>query len=720
MSSSYLWTPYAGIYLATAVITLVAFALAWPRRQTPAGAYLSYMMAAITGWNLAVGMEALAVAPETKFFWSKIEYAGSNSTIALFLVFALAYDRRFEWLPWRRQIWLWLLPVLNIVIAFTNDWHLLLWPGYSASPTMANQLIYFHGPLFFVVLAVIFSYIFIGAWCIGHQIVQNNWLSRRQGVTMLAATAVPFLASVVYLSEWNPWPGFNLIPASFTLTGLIAILALTRLRLFDLVPIARSQLIENMLNGVLVIDNDRRIIDINPAARRFLALEESMAIGRPLTDVLPLAADLLSAGGQSEISLALADNLFVEVSLTPVYDRGQMQRGWLLLILDVTKRKQAELELRELNTTLEARVAANTNEILAEKEKLETVLRSAGDAIMLLNSDLMIEYVNKAFTQLTGYLFAEAVGQSVCVLSPENQKTLLAQIILQTVKLAEVWQGETMIRHKNGRVYNADLVVAPVFQNDGTLYRFVLTHRDIDRQKALAEARNQFMQSVSHQLRTPITNIKLYTDLFVRGRQERWPHYTQVLSDQADRLEALVQGIMDMVDLDSGQGFSSWKPVSLINLVEETAARYEAEAAEKGLSLELAPPPADFPAVSGDEKRLHQALAELLRNALAFTPPGGQIALRLATAVMDNTPWAQIVISDTGPGIPVEEQEQIFDRFFQGEAARGGHSPGVGLGLGIVQAIMQAHGGRVTVQSTPGAGSEFTLWLRPFLSVNIA
>lgn len=720
MTSSYLWTPYAGIYLATAVITIVAFALAWPRRQTPAGAYLSYMMVAITGWNLAVGMEALAAAPETKFFWSKIEYVGSNTAIALFLVFSLAYDRRYEWLPWRRQIWLWLLPVLNMIIAFTNDWHLLLWPGYSASPTIPNLMIYHHGPLFFVVLAVIFSYIFIGAWCIGHQVLQNNWLSRRQGIVMLVATAVPFLASVLYLSEWNPWPGFNLIPASFTLTGLLAILALTRLRLFDLVPIARSQLIENMVNGVLVIDNDQRVIDVNPAARRFLALEEPTAIGRPLTDVLPLAAELLSLGGQSEISLTLADNLFVEVSLTPVYDRGHIQRGWLLLILDVTKRKQAELELRELNTTLEARVAANTNEILAEKEKLETVLRSAGDAIMLLNSDLMIEYVNNAFTQLTGYPFDEAVGKPVCVLSPENQEVLLAQIILQTVKLADVWQGEIKIRHKNGRVYNADLIIAPVFQNDGTLYRFVATHRDIDRQKALTEARNQFMQNVSHQLRTPITNIKLYTDLFVRGRQERWPYYTQVLSDQADRLETLVQGIMDMVDLDSGRGISSWEPLSLTKLIEETASRYRAEAAEKGLALNLVPTPADFPAIFGDEKRLHQALAELLQNGLAFTPPGGQISLRLATAVIDNASWVQIIISDTGPGIPVEEQEQVFERFFRGEAAQGGHLPGVGLGLGIVQAIMQAHGGRVTVQSTPGVGSEFTLWLRPFLSVNAA
>jgi signal transduction histidine kinase len=109
---------------------------------------------------------------------------------------------------------------------------------------------------------------------------------------------------------------------------------------------------------------------------------------------------------------------------------------------------------------------------------------------------------------------------------------------------------------------------------------------------------------------------------------------------------------------------------------------------------------------------LTQALNELVENALTFTPAGGQVTVAAGTTVAEGQPWATVSVRDTGPGIPSEEREKVFDRFFRGRLAESGTVPGTGLGLSIAQEIVRAHGGKVTVQSEVGQGTAFTLWLR--------
>jgi signal transduction histidine kinase len=142
-------------------------------------------------------------------------------------------------------------------------------------------------------------------------------------------------------------------------------------------------------------------------------------------------------------------------------------------------------------------------------------------------------------------------------------------------------------------------------------------------------------------------------------------------------------------------------------------ARYSSRAQAAGLSLVARPVPAGLPAVKGDPSRLFQALEEMVENAIRFTPADGQVELEAGSILHDARHWVTISVHDTGPGIPPEEQERVFDRFFRGSLAESGHIPGTGLGLSIAQEIMQAHGGRVTVESrgVPGQGCTFILWL---------
>ena len=410
----------------------------------------------------------------------------------------------------------------------------------------------------------------------------------------------------------------------------------------------------------------------------------------------------------------------------PLKQAGQVLGAFTIAFVEPHTFSQAELrvlglladqaaiaiENARLVEGLEAEVAVRTAEIIAEKEKSETILRNVGDAIAMVDLDMRIQYVNGAFTTLTGYTAEEALGQQISSLMRGEMSEMDRQSMQLAWARSEPWRGEVGHRRKDGRTYDAALVTAPMRDADGQLVGYVSSHRDISRRKELDRARSRFMTNVSHELRTPVANMKLYAQLLQMGhRPEKTEHYIQVLVDQADRLAALVKDMLEMTELDSGQAVMAWEPVSLPTVIRDTITRYQSRAEQTSLSLAAAPVPPDLPMVKGDQSRLIQALGELVENAVIFTPAGGQVTVETGTVEAEEQRWVTVAVRDTGPGISPEEQERIFDRFYRGSLAESGHVPGTGLGLSMVQEIVRAHGGRVTVESQVDEGSTFRVWL---------
>jgi len=381
---------------------------------------------------------------------------------------------------------------------------------------------------------------------------------------------------------------------------------------------------------------------------------------------------------------------------------------------------------------LEALVAARTAEIVAEQEKIETILRHVDDAIATSDPEMRLRYVNPAFAALTGYMTQEAIGQHVSLLFGRTMSEQDRQSLRLALAQGDAWRGEVSSRRKDGRPYEASVTIVPMRDAEGRLTGYVSSHQDVSRRKGLERARSQFVTNVSHELRTPVANMKLYANLLRMGRRpEKIQHYAQVIEEQADRLAELIQDILEMTELDSGQAVMAWKPVSLPTIITDTVTRYQSRAEASGLTLVAKPVPPDLPVVRGDQFRLSQALGELVENAVIFTPAGGQVTVETGTTEAcpepfvpgpkdqgqsrraEDQPWVTVAVHDTGPGISPEERERVFDRFFRGSLAESGHVPGTGLGLSIAREIVHAHGGRVTVESAPGQGSTFTVWLPP-------
>ena len=226
-----------------------------------------------------------------------------------------------------------------------------------------------------------------------------------------------------------------------------------------------------------------------------------------------------------------------------------------------------------------------------------------------------------------------------------------------------------------------------------------------------------FVANVLHELRSPIASLKLYHILLARASSpERHEEYLEAAQRETERLVRTIDGLQRLSRLDEQHTQLQLTPVDLNALAGQYVADRSLLAESRGLSLILDRRP-DLPLVYGDEGLLGQVLSILLSNALSYTPGGGEIVVRSLAQERASQPWAGFSVSDTGPGIPTDEQEHLFERFFRGSVGRASDVSGAGLGLAIAREIVEQHGGGIAVESHAHVGSTFRVMLPPTITM---
>ncbi len=231
----------------------------------------------------------------------------------------------------------------------------------------------------------------------------------------------------------------------------------------------------------------------------------------------------------------------------------------------------------------------------------------------------------------------------------------------------------------------------------------------MEQAQAADRTKSKFVSNVSHELRTPLTNIQLYTDLIQRGRKDKAKSYLETVRREAQRLQNLIEDLLNLSRLDLGKVKPKFKAVAVNKLVHTLAHDRRHLFAQHGLELKVEATPA-LPHPLAAPKLLEQVLTNLLTNALHYTE-SGTVCIRTAQASAPEQTWVTISVKDTGPGIAPEEKAQLFERFYRGSAGTKSNVPGTGLGLAISKEIMDLHHGQITVESQIGHGSTFTIWL---------
>jgi signal transduction histidine kinase len=239
--------------------------------------------------------------------------------------------------------------------------------------------------------------------------------------------------------------------------------------------------------------------------------------------------------------------------------------------------------------------------------------------------------------------------------------------------------------------------------------------RDVNRDVRMTEVRSQFVASVSHELKTPLTAIRMFAETLAMGRsrdERTKSEYLETIVNESERLARLVDNVLDFSKIEQGKKIYRLRPVRLEDVADSAARAMQFPLAQQGFQLHFSAEP-DLPELRADPDAIQQAILNLLTNAMKYSGDAREIDLRLGARNGD----AVIEVADHGLGMEPDEQKHIFEKFYRAPSHESRLIAGTGLGLTLVSHIVLAHGGRVEVESTPGLGSTFSILL-PVLSDN--
>jgi len=333
-----------------------------------------------------------------------------------------------------------------------------------------------------------------------------------------------------------------------------------------------------------------------------------------------------------------------------------------------------------------------------ERNRSAAILSSMVEGVAVVGSDERILYCNQAFEQILELPQGSSQGKK---LVEALRQAELVSAVRQVLPGGDEITGEVEVGTVRRRSFS--VTAAPVRAAGAS--SAVLVLHDITELRRLERVRRDFVANVSHEFKTPLTAIQGFAETLLGGAlddQANRKRFVEIIREQSQRLTRLTDDLLKLSRIEAGRLELESHPVSVPALVNACveSARLKAESKGLQISVELTE---DIPAIRGDAVQLSEVLQNLVDNAMQYTPPGGNIDV---TAYC-NGHEVIFTVADTGIGIPESDLERIFERFYRVDAARSREAGGTGLGLSIARHIVDAHGGRIWVESAVGQGSRF-------------
>lgn len=371
----------------------------------------------------------------------------------------------------------------------------------------------------------------------------------------------------------------------------------------------------------------------------------------------------------------------------------------------------ARLELTQLvehfndmASHLRAYRETNVGRLLEEKRRFEQIVSDLTDVIIGTDRDGVVQYFNRQAEAVLGLPAALVVGRRASELPLDNQ--VVARISGDIARQSHGEQDESIRTQVGGAEHAFSYELRRLTDPAGSWIGYLARLHDVTRFREVDEIRRKMISTVSHELRTPLTSIGMSLELLQeQGSIESFtPIQRELLvniQEDARRLQSFVNDLLDLSRIEQGKGTLRIIPATPRELCDGAVRQLAPLAMRQEISIDVTGVPASLPAVAVDPNRIRQVFTNLLTNAIRYTPLRGTIAVSAAF----EDPSVVFGVQDNGPGIPDEETTRVFDRFYQiRDDQRAG---GSGLGLAIVREVVEAHGGRVWVESAVGHGSTF-------------
>lgn len=367
--------------------------------------------------------------------------------------------------------------------------------------------------------------------------------------------------------------------------------------------------------------------------------------------------------------------------------------------------EDASLSTAQLSTSINI-LARNLQELSKiremEKERLKTLIENMGSALMMIDRDGQISIVNKSFVDQFKFKVHEVQDNLFkSVKLPEELKKFIEYVFLM-----EASSRKQLAFEMHQKIRHMDVYGAPVIGENGRWLGVVIVMHDISDLLRLEQIRKDFVANVSHELRTPITSIKGFSETLIDGamNDEKTLHsFLNIIYTESNRLQMLIQDLLELSKIEQ-HGFSvEFAKTNLREIIKRAAEMTKPRLIEKDMNCVSNIERDVF--VDGDMNRLIQVVMNLLTNAITYSPE----KTSLYVSLHESDTHGIIVIRDEGIGMDAKEIPRIFERFYRVDRARSRNSGGTGLGLAIVKHLIEAHHGRIFVESVPGIGTEFKI-----------
>lgn len=418
------------------------------------------------------------------------------------------------------------------------------------------------------------------------------------------------------------------------------------------------------------------------------------------------------AGGLGLLFSILLSGILVRPLLAMARATEKFAEGGFDIALEVRSGDELGLLARQLvamSQKLKAFHELNIGRLIAEKRKGEAILRSIGDGLIVVNEQFEVIGLNPEAGRILGTAPSEALRRHVFDLLRNQELYDHIRATAETGSpplLAPEQTVFTLGGEEPERYFR--VTMTPVKSEEDKVLGVVLLFQDVTRLKELERLKSEFVMTASHELRTPLTGIAMGIGLLAESAaeklSERERELLQAAREEAGRLQALVNDLLDLSKLESGRMELEMVPVAAALLMEKVAAAFRTQLEAKGIVFAWQAPE-DLPRLQADPTKITWVLGNLISNAMRYTEPGGHIRLQARAS----GGWVYLSVADEGAGIPPEYQSRIFDKFV---LVKGDTRGGSGLGLAICREIVKAHGGTIWLESAPGKGSTFTFTLR--------
>jgi len=713
-----IYTVYLSSLVASAVIAAALAYYLWQRRFQPGARPAVFMMLAAIVVSLGYVWQYSSATLSAQIMAESFQYIGIVALPVTWLAFSLQYTGHGKWLTRRNLLLLLIVPAITVVIVWTNGIDGLMYQNRHLATSGPFTIISkTYGPWFWTYWAYSYLLLFGAVVLLILRMFQPPRLYRSQSIALLVSIFVPLAWNIIYVADLTELYHVDMTPAAFVISGAAIAWGLFRLRMFDVIPLAHSTMVERMRDGLMVLDREGRIVGLNRTAESIIDCPSQEAYGQLATDLLSqqprLAKRLLGTGNATESDMEISveeDGMThsFECRLSPLVTGRNNIAGRLVIMHNVTERKKTEETLKECE----------------ERFRLLTENSITGTFII---QDSKMVYVNPSFAKTFGYEAEEIINTMTPsdFIHPDDMDVMVERLRDRFAGRVDNDNAFYKAVRKDGAIVNIEThtVLTEYRGRPAVIGTFIDITERIEAEKKLRrlynserkarrgleaerEKRIEFTRALVHELKTPITPVLAATELLLqRIEDETSMRLVESIERSASNLNRRIDDLMDLIKGEANMLSLNLVPVDMVLLLKDLWQEMTPVATDAGHSLVVDLPPS-APEVQADSDRLRQVVQNLLNNAIKFAPTGGTITL---TAKMDHASLI-VEVHDTGHGMTEEDLRRLFDPYFRRVEDRE-RLGGLGLGLALSKRLVELHGGEMWVTSGRGKGTTFSFSL---------